>query len=173
MMKYFFATLISICLLTFVLGCSGTHEEKTKSSDPVSVVAGNCSDVQTYNLFFLGHYICSSEDSVYSEMQNLYADDVDVMFDKQTGNIDICGTLFHVNLNRGGLILTSSVQPESRGIMKVRKYISKFHGEENYEEPEHYSWLPYTDSTLTGKNYPIIHLRRVRSEEGGTAIVIR
>lgn len=80
--------------------------------------------------------------------------------------------MFHVNHNGGGLLLMSSVQPDTRGIKKVRKYISKFHGEENYVEPDHYSWLPYTDSTFIGKGYPIIHLRRVRSEEGGTAIII-
>lgn len=172
-MRYLFASIISISLIVFVLGCTERHEQKQEaSSDSISIEKPDFSDVHKYNLYFLGHYIRCSEDSVYEEMEHLYANDVDIKFDKETGNIDICGTLFHVNHNKGGFVLMSSVQPGSRGIKKVRKYICKFHGQENYEEPDHYSWIPYTDSTLVGKNYPIIHLRRVRSEEGGTAIIV-
>ena len=171
-MRYLFATIISLWLLSTVLGCSSKPEQKSESSDSITVKKPNHTEKETYNLFFLGHYIRCSEESVYSEMKHLYANDSDVLFDKETGNIDICGTLFHVNHNRGGLVLMSSVQPDTRGIKQVRKYISKFHGEENYEEPDHYSWLPYTDSTKIGQNYPVIHLRRVHSEEGGTVIIV-
>lgn|SRR5574344_426183 len=172
-MRYLFATIISMWLFASVLGCSSKPEQKTESSDSIRVEKPNLTEKDPYNLYFLGHYIRCNEDSVYSVMEHLYANVHDVLFDKETGNIDICGTLFHVNLNNGGLYLMSSVQPDTRGIKQVRKYISKFHGEENYEEPDYYSWLPYTNSNLVGKNYPLIHLRRVRSEEGGTVIVIQ
>ena len=53
----------------------------------------------------------------------------------------------------------------------VTVYGTTFHL--NYSsEDNHYSWLPFTDSTKIGQNYPIIHLRRVRSEEGGTVIIV-
>lgn len=170
MKKLFIITLYVIYVST---ACTNKHEHKPEtSSDSIKVEKPNYIVNKTYDLYFLGHYIRCSEDSLYSEMEHLYANDADILFDKQTGNIDICGILFHVNPNGGGLVLMSSVQPETKGINKVRKYINKFHGEENYVEPDHYFWLPYTDSTLIEKNYPIIHLRRVHSDEGGTAILV-
>ena len=69
-------------------------------------------------------------------------------------------------------MLITSVQPDTKQMRIVRDAISKFHGEENFEEDYHYSWLPYTDSTNIGQNYPIIHLRRVLSEDGGTVIIV-
>ena len=69
-------------------------------------------------------------------------------------------------------MLMTSVQPETRQIRVVRYAISKFHGKENFEEDNHYSWLPWTDSTKIGQNYPVIHLRRVHSDEGGTVIIV-
>ena len=142
------------------------HEEK-------DFITGRFVDNNIDTLYFLGHYIRCGEDSIYAEIERSFINDPNVSFDRQTGNIAICGTDFHVNPGRKSLVLMSPVQPETRGIRKVRNYISKFHGKENYEEPEHYSWLPFTDSTLIGKNYPVIHLRRIHSEEGGTTIIIQ
>jgi hypothetical protein len=72
----------------------------------------------------------------------------------------IYGTTFHINVNHHsqGFMLITSVQPDTKQMRIVRDANSKFHGEENFEEDYHYSWLPYTDSTKIGQNYPIIHL---------------
>ena len=53
-------------------------------------------------------------------------------------------------------MLITSVQPDTKQMRIVRDAISKFHGEENFEEDYHYSWLPYTDSTNIGQNYPFV-----------------
>lgn len=175
-MKNLFATLTTIWLLASVCGCSAKQETKTEStsSNSVKVEKSTFSEGEIFSQYFLGHYIICDHDSVYSELERVYADDPEVNFDKETGNIEICGVLFHVNKRRkiSRLSLMTSVQPDSRRMKRVRKYISKFHGKEEYEEPGHYSWLPYLDSTLIGKNYPVIHLRGVHSEDGGTVIHI-
>lgn len=164
----------SLCLIALLSSCKNVCGNKVVRSPSGTVMVEKPRDprIKIYDLFFLGHYIRSSEDSLYSVMAQLYADDPNVMFDKETGNIDICGTLFHVNHSQGALYLMSSVQPGTSGIKKVRKYISRFHGEAHYEEPGHYSWPSYIDSTLIETNYSRVRLRRVRSAEGGTAIIV-
>lgn len=126
------------------------------------------------NLQFLGHQIRCSNENLSREFVNMCNEDRNLSYDSINQNITLYGTTFHLNYsNRGkGFMLMTSVQPDSRQIKIVRDAISKFHGKENFEEDDHYLWLPFTDSTKMGQNYPIIHLRRVRSEEGGTAIIV-
>lgn len=127
-----------------------------------------------YNLKFLGHDIICRENNIAQEFSRICSEDNNLSFDSIKQNVTICGTTFHLNYrneNRG-FVLMSSVQPDTRQIRIVRDAISKFHGKENFEEDCHYSWLPFTDSTKIGQNYPVIHLRRVRSEEGGTVIIV-
>lgn len=174
--RYLLVTLSTIWLFVSISGCSAKQEAKTESasSNSVKVEKSSSSERQIFRQYFLGHYMTCDQDSVYSELERVYADDPEVNFDMETGNIEICGILFHVNLSKQGnaLSLMTSVSPDSRGMKRVRKYISKYHGKEEYEEPGHYSWLPYTDSTLIGKDYPVIHLRGVHAEDGGTVIFI-
>ena len=125
-------------------------------------------------LKFLGHDIICSENCIPQEFSRICAEDGNLSFDSVNQNVTVYGTTFHLNYSSDGrgFMLMSSIQPESRQIRIVRNAISKYHGKENFEEDNHYSWLPFTDSTKIGQNYPIIHLRRVRSEEGGTVIIV-
>ena len=123
-------------------------------------------------LFFLGHEIrCQN---LITEFIKIDSTDVNLSFDSINQNMILYGTTFHLNYRNDGrgFMLMSSVQPDTRHIRIVRDAISKFHGKENFEEDCHYSWLPFTDSTKIGQNYPVIHLRRAHSEEGGTVIIV-
>ena len=122
-----------------------------------------------FNMFFLGHYIDCSSDSVYFAFNEAFAKDKNVSFNMKTGDITICGTTFHVN--EDGTILMSSVQPESKAMKKVVTYLNNFYGEAYEQSPEDYIWPAFRDSTMDEKRYPNIHLRRIRGEEGGTAII--
>ena len=127
------------------------------------------------DITFLGHQIqCLSED-LPTEFARISREDENLSFDSVTQNVVVYGTTFHLNCGRcRGFNLMTSVQPDTKQILKVREAISKFHGEANFEEEWHYSWLPYTDSTKKGTNYPVIHMRRVRTydDNGGTVIIV-
>lgn len=127
-----------------------------------------------YEIQFLGHQIQYATEDLPQSFQRICAEDCNLDYDSINQNITLYGTTFHLNYRNDGrgFMLMSSVQPDTRQIRIVRDAISKFHGKENFEEDCHYSWLPFTDSTKIGQNYPVIHLRRVRSEEGGTVIIV-
>ena len=124
------------------------------------------------DMLFLGHQIHCLSQELPLEFARICREDDNLAYDSINQNITIYGTTFHLNIHGQGFALMTSVQPDSKQIQKVREAISEFHGEESFEEEWHYSWLPFTDSTKTGKNYPVIHLRRVRSDEGGTVIIV-
>lgn len=143
--------------------------DSTKNHLNVSMEESVCTVIK-----FLGHEICIKDDNFIQEFSRICEEDDNLSLDSVNRNVTIYGTTFHINVNRHsqGFMLMTSVQPDTRQMRIVRDAISKFHGEENFEEDYHYSWLPYTDSTKIGQNYPIIHLRRVRSEDGGTVIIV-
>ena len=127
---------------------------------------------ESIDMLFLGHHIQCLREELPSEFARICREDDNLSYDSINQNVTIYGTTFHLNIHGRGFVLITSVQPYTKQIRKVRKAISKFHGEENFEEEWHYSWLPFTDSTKIGKPYPIIHLRRYRTEEGGTIIIV-
>lgn len=131
-------------------------------------------ELRISTLKFLGHEIICSKNCIPQEFSRICAEDDNLSFDSVYQNVTVYGTTFHLNYSGdgSGFMLMTSVQPETRQIRVVRDAISKFHGEENFEEDNHYSWLPWTDSTKIGQNYPVIHLRRVHSDEGGTVIIV-
>lgn len=124
-------------------------------------------------ILFLGHIIDMRKD-LSNEFARICAEDKNLSFDNVHNNITIYGTTFHLNYNehRHGFVLMSSFQPDTRQIKTVRDAISKYHGEENIEEPNHYSWFSTEDSKKIGMTSLIIHLKRVRSSEGGTMITV-
>ena len=104
------------------------------------------------------HLNVSMEESVCTVIKflghEIYIKDDNLFLDSANRNVTIYGTTFHINVNHHsqGFMLITSVQPDTKQMRIVRDAISKFHGEENFEEDFHYSWLPYTDSTKIGQN---------------------
>ena len=150
-----------------------TSYSQKEDNDSVSL-SSETQIAHDIDLRFLGHQIQCSNEELLQVFAEICTKDENLSFDSVSQNITLYGTTFHLNYsNHGdGLMLMTSVQPETRQIRVVRYAISKFHGKENFEEDNHYSWLPWTDSTKIGQNYPVIHLRRVHSEEGGTVIIV-
>ena len=164
-------------ILWFLLSCSQGRSPQSDSKDHIdSTQIGHLASTIDVNLF--GHHIhCAGEcDELVKEFERICQKDENLSFDTETHNINIYGTLFHLNMHKrdGHLSFSfmSSVQPDSKQIKKVREGISKFHGKENFEEDGHYSWIPSISSDGSSLSDPIIHLRRVRSEEGGTVILV-
>lgn len=166
-----------------IVGCMFSCNKKEQAlSDKVTTQIDsteNKLNVSIEKLFytvikFLGHELRIKNDNFLQEFSRICVEDDNLSLDSVNRNITIYGTTFHINVNRNsqGFMLMTSVLPDTKQIQIVKDAISKFHGEENFEEDYHYSWLPYTDSTLIGKNYPTIHLRRVHSKEGGTVIIV-
>ena len=143
--------------------------DSTKNHLNVSMEESVCTVIK-----FLGHEIYIKDDNFLQEFSRICVEDDNLSLDSVNRNVTIYGTTFHINVNHHsqGFMLITSVQPDTKQMRIVRNAISKFHGEENFEEDYHYSWLPYTDSTKIGQHYPIIHLRRVRPEDGGTVIIV-
>lgn len=172
-MKIVFCSLV----VMFLFSCG---QDKTKNSNHNKEVKSyvekeqSSSTESTVEMLFLGHYIRCLRQDLPLEFARICREDDNLSYDSINQNVTIYGTTFHINYlqSNHGFFLITSVQPDTKQIKKVREAISKFHGEENFEEDMHYSWLPFTDSTKRDKPYPVIHLRRIRSEEGGTAIIV-
>jgi hypothetical protein len=174
MIKFLF-----VILTLTLFSCNKRHDwvEAPPQRDKDTLVAPlNAPQKQhaTQGLRFLGHTLDMRND-LSREFARICREDSHLTFDSITNNVTIYGTTFRLNYreNEDGFLLVSSVQPDNPQIKKVRDAISKFHGQENIEEDAHYSWLPFTAPTTMGQNLPVIHLRRVRSEEGGTVIIVR
>ena len=169
-----------LVVLTLTLfSCNRRHElvDATPQWDKDTLVASLTEPQKQHRtqvFHFLGHTLDRRND-LSREFARICREDRNLTFDSITKNVTIYGTTFRLNYkdHEEGFLLVSSVQPDNPKIKRVRDAISKFHGKENFEEEAHYSWLPFTDATTEGQNLPIIHLRRVRSEEGGMIILIR
>ena len=171
-------SLLFFVLVLCMASCHRKDQSMTNnlsSNDSVKEIVNEPKNEQCIStLKFLGHDIICSKNSIPQELARICAKDDNLSFDSVNQNVTLYGTTFHLNYRNGvrGFLLMSSVQPDTRQIRIVRDAISKFHGKENFEEDWHYSWLPFTDSTKIDQNYPVIHLRRVHSEDGGTVIIV-
>ena len=172
-MKLLVCFLFVLSLFSCCRENKNTSYSQKEDNDSVSLFS-ETQIAQDIDLRFLGHQIQCPNDELPHVFTEICTTDENLSFDSVSQNITLYGTTFHLNYRNDGrgFMLMSSVQPDTRQIRIVRDAISKFHGKENFEEDCHYSWLPFTDSTKIGQNYPVIHLRRVRSEEGGTVIIV-
>lgn len=174
-MKSLLFIIIVICMVSCHKKDKSMTHNIISSNDPVKEKVCKLKNERGIStLKFLGHDIICSENNISKEFARISIEDNNLSFDSVNQNVTIYGTTFHLNYSSkvSGFMLMSSVQPDSRQIRIVRNAINKFHGKENFEEENHYSWLPFTDSTKIGQNYPVIHLRRVHSDEGGTVIIV-
>ena len=171
-MRVFFYSIIVLCLYS----CGQDKANKTLHHGKeveTSVQTEQSFPIESaIDILFLGHQIHCISKELPLEFARICREDNNLAYDSINQNITIYGTTFHLNIHGHGFALITSVQPDTKQIQKVREAISDFHGAENFVEDWHYSWLPFTDSTKIGKNYPVIHLRRVRSDEGGTVIIV-
>lgn len=93
-------------------------------------------------------------------------------YDSITGNVNLCGVVFHVNVYDGRMNLMTSVQPESRQMRKLVKAIAKNYGEPEIDEEEMvYLWASFLHQEGE-RNIPYIRIRRVHGDIGGTVMFL-
>lgn len=175
-----FTLIFCIGILLSLSYCRGLHPQKTVEENPIDTIyieqEEECIE-PGYHLYFLGQYIDCPKDSLYQELEKVYAHDQHVNFNPETGKIEICGTLFRVNPAKDrrntenkylGFMLNSSVKADSKQMGKVKDYIIKHHGADENTEEAYSIW--HTD--LKGKNPTTIMMRGVHTDEGGTFISV-
>lgn len=175
-----FALITCIGILLSLSYCRGLHPQKSEGEALVDTICVEQEEEHIepgYHLYFLGQFIDCPKDSLYQKLKKVYANDQHVNFDPETGNIEICGTLFHINQAKErensknkhlGFMLNSSVKADSEQMGKVKDYIIKHHGADENAEGVYSVW--HTD--LKGKNPTTIMMRGVHTGEGGTFISI-
>lgn len=175
-----FALVFCIGILLSLSYCRGLHPQKPEGEALVDMICveqvEECIE-PGYHLYFLGQYIDCPKDSLYQELETVYAHDQHVNFNPETGNIEICETLFRVNPAKErrntenkylGFMLNSSVKADSKQMGKVKDYIIKHHGADENAEGAYSIW--HID--LKGKNPTTIMMRGVHTDEGGTFISV-
>lgn len=175
-----FALITCIGILLSLSYCRGLHPQQSEGEALVDTICVEQEEEHIepgYHLYSLGHFIDCPKDSLYQELEKVYAHDQHVNFNPETGNIEICGTLFRVNPAKErrntenkylGFMLNSSVKADSKQMGKVKDYIIKHHGADENAEGAYSIW--HTD--LKGKNPTTIMMRRVHTDEGGTFISV-
>lgn len=160
--------------------CRGLHPQKPEGDALVDTICVEQEEEHIepgYHLYFLGQFIDCPKDSLYQELETVYAHDQHVNFNPETGKIEICGTLFRVNPAKErrntenkylGFMLNSSVKADSKQMENVKDYIIKHHGADENAEGAYSIW--HTD--LKGKNPTTIMMRGVHTDEGGTFISV-
>lgn len=193
-----FALISCLGILLSLSYCRGLHPQKSEGDAFVDTICVEQEEEYIepgYHLYFLGQFIDCPKDSLYQELGKVYANDKHVNFDSETGNIEICGTWFHINLAKErenlkvrdnlkekddskkqetskskhlGFMLNSSVKVDSKQMGKVKDYIVKHHGADENTEEAYSIW----HTELKGKNPTTIMMRGVHTDEGGTFISV-
>ena len=76
----------------------------------------------------------------------------------------------------GGIVLMTSVQPDDPKMKQVVKYLTGIYGKPYEDEEDAYDikWSSSDDSFDVFKpDCTLVHLRRIRSEEGGTCLIFQ
>jgi len=76
----------------------------------------------------------------------------------------------------GGIVLMTSVQPDDPKMKQVVKYLTGIYGKPYEDEEDGYDikWSSSDDSLDEFcPDCTLVHLRRVRSEEGGTCLIFQ
>ena len=90
--------------------------------------------------------------------------------------IQIVNVRWRVNLMSGGIVLMTSVQPDDPKMKQVVKYLTGIYGKPYEDEEDGYDikWSSSDDSLDEFcPDCTLVHLRRVRSEEGGTCLIFQ
>ena len=90
--------------------------------------------------------------------------------------IQILNVRWRVNLMSGGIVLMTSVQPDDPMMKQVVKYLTGIYGKpyENEEDGYDIKWSSSDDPlNIFRPGCTLVHLRRIRSEEGGTCLILQ
>ena len=90
--------------------------------------------------------------------------------------IQIVNIRWRVNLMSGGIVLMTSVQPDDPKMKQVVKYLTGIYGKPYEDEEDGYDikWSSSDDSLDEfSPDCTLVHLRRIRSEGGGTCLIFQ
>ena len=121
---------------------------------------------------FLGKPIVIN-DKIYKQISAIAAQDK--MLSYSDSIIQIGNVRWRINLMSDNIVLMTSVQPDDPKMIKVVKYLTVIYGKP-YEEEDGYDikWSSSDNpSDIFRPGSTLVHLRRVRSEEGGTILFFK
>ena len=122
---------------------------------------------------FLGKPIVIN-DKIYEQISAIAAQDKMLSYSNsiiQIGNVRWC-----INLMSDGIVLMTSVQPDEPKMKQVVKYLTGIYGKPYEDEEDGYDikWSSSDNpSDIFRPSSTLVHLRRVRSEEGGTILFFK
>ena len=90
--------------------------------------------------------------------------------------IQIVNVRWRVNLMSGGIVLMTSVQADDPKMKQVVKYLTGIYGKPYEDEKDGYDikWSSSDNpSDIFRPDCTLVHLRRIRSEEGGTCLIVQ
>ena len=122
---------------------------------------------------FLGKPIVIN-DKIYEQISAIAAQDKMLSYSDsiiQIGNVRWC-----INLMSDNIVLMTSVQPDEPKMKQVVKYLTGIYGKPYEDEEDGYDikWSSSDNpSDIFRSGSTLVHLRRVRSEEGGTFLFFK
>ena len=122
---------------------------------------------------FLGKPIVIN-DKIYEQISAIAAQDKMLSYSDsiiQIGNVRWC-----INLMSDNIVLMTSVQPDEPKMKQVVKYLTDIYGKHYEDEEDGYDikWSSSDNpSDIFRPGSSLVHLRRVRSEEGGTILFFK
>ena len=122
---------------------------------------------------FLGKPIVIN-DKIYEQISVVAAQDKRVSYSDSI--IQIVNVRWRVKLMSGAIVLMTSVQPDDPKMKQVVKYLNSIYGKpyENEEDGYDIKWSSSDDPLdIFRPGCTLVHLRRVRSEEGGTCLIFQ
>ena len=122
---------------------------------------------------FLGKPIVIN-DKIYDQISAIANQDKMLSYSDKI--IQIVNVRWQVNLMSGGIVLMTSVQPDDPKMKQVVKYLTGIYGKPYEDEEDGYDikWSSSDNpSDIFRPGSTLVHLRRVRSEEGGTFLFFK
>ena len=120
---------------------------------------------------FLGKPIVIN-DKIYEQISAIAAQDKKLSYSNKI--IQIVDVRWRVNLMSGSIVLMTSVHPDEPKMKQVVKYLTGIYGKPYEDEEDGYDikWSSSDDPLdVFRPDCTLVHLRRIRSEEGGTVLI--
>ena len=155
-MRKFLLLLLAICMIS----C-------TANKSDVNVVE------QDTLFSFLGKPIVIN-DKICEQISTIAVQDKKLSYSDSI--IQIVHVRWRVNLMSGAIVLMTSVQPDDPKMKQVVKYLNSIYGKpyEDEEDGDDIKWSSSDDPLDEFRpDCTLVHLRRVRSEEGGTSLIFQ
>ena len=111
-------------------------------------------------------------DKIYEQISAIAAQDK--MLSYSDSIIQIGDVRWRINLMSDGIVLLTSVQPDDPKMKQVVKYLTGIYGKPYEEDDYDIKWSSSDNpSDIFRPGSSLVHLRRVRSEEGGTILFFK